>query len=275
MTFAVTEQDRQAFERDGVIVLRGAIDSSWRDRLAQAIERDIAKPGPHFHNFRANTGRFHATSRVREKDADAAAYIFESSLPEIAAFLMRSRKVNLLYDQIFAKEPGTDAPSPWHQDHGVWPIEGRQVMTFWLALDPVTRQSGGLEWLRGSHLWGRKFQPTTMGGRVYEPMPGYEPMPDIEAQREKYEILTWDMQPGDLLAFHSLTVHGARGNSTQSTRRRAFSVRFTGDDVCYAPRSSTMTELANPALAPGDVLDSPMFPVVWLDGHRSPTPDPY
>lgn len=268
MELSAGEKERAAFERDGVIVLRNVVDAGWRDRLAEAIERDIARPGPHFHNFKAKTGRFHATSRVREIDEAVADYVFDSPLPPLAAFLMRSAKVNLLYDQIFAKEPGTDAPSPWHQDHGVWPIEGRQVITFWLALDPVTRESGGLEWLKGSHRWGRKFQPTTMGGRVYEPMPGYEPMPDIEGSRKDYEILSWDMQAGDVLAFHSLTVHGAKGNSTAATRRRAFSVRYTGDDVRYAPRSATMPELANPALAAGDPLDSVMFPLVWKDGAR-------
>ena len=38
------------------------------------------------------------------------------------------------------------------------------------------------------------------------------------------------MQPGDAVAFHYRTLHGARGNFTDR-RRRAFSLRFVGDDA--------------------------------------------
>ena len=108
-----------------------------------------------------------------------------------------------------------------------------------------------------------QFQPITMGGRVYEPNPDYEPMPDISATRDQYDFLSEDMTPGDVLCFHALTVHGGGGNDTSDRRRRAYSVRYTGDDVVYDRRSSTMTELENPELETGDVLDSPLFPVVW------------
>jgi len=252
-----------AYARDGVVVLRQLIGADWRGRLGEVIERDMKAPGPYFHNFRSDTGRFHATSRLRESHAEMADYIFHSPLPAMAAFLMGSTRVNLLYDQIFVKEPGTDAASPWHQDHGVWPIRGSKVISFWLALDPVTQENGGLEWLLGSHSWARLFQPTTMGGRVYEAQPGFEKMPDIDADRSAYRIANWDLEPGDVLAFHSLTVHGARGNASSDRRRRACSIRFTGDDVVYDPRPQTMPELANAALRPGDPMDSPMFPVVW------------
>jgi ectoine hydroxylase-related dioxygenase (phytanoyl-CoA dioxygenase family) len=253
------------YARDGVVVLRDLIDTAWRARLERVIEQDLAQPGAHFHNFRSASGRFHATSRLRESYVDMEEYIFNSPLPAMAAYLMGSKRVNLLYDQIFVKEPGTDAASPWHQDHGVWPIRGSKVISFWLALDPVSPDSGGLNWLLGSHRWGRLFQPTTMGGRIYEPQPGFEPMPDVDANIQEYKIGSWNLNPGDVLAFHSLTVHGAKGNFTSERRRRACSIRFVGDDVVYDPRAQTMSELANPKLKAGDALDSEMFPVVWSD----------
>lgn len=258
----MTEDLRTTFERDGVVLLRGLIGKAWRERLEGVIERDLKEPGPYCHNLKSNTGRFHATSRLRETDSDMADYVLKSPLPLLASYFLRSTKVNLLYDQIFVKEPGTDAPSPWHQDLVVWPIRGRQVMSFWLALDPVSAQSGGLEWLAGSHNWGRQFQPITMGGRVYERNPDYEPMPEIDSERDKYRILSWDMEPGDVLAFHALTVHGAKGNTTSNTRRRACTVRYAGDDIVYDVRPSTMTELANPALSDGSPLDSALFPLI-------------
>lgn len=54
----------------------------------------------------------------------------------------------LLYDQVFVKEPGTSSPTPWHQDQPYWPIKGWQIMSFWAALDPVTEESGGIQFIR-------------------------------------------------------------------------------------------------------------------------------
>lgn len=52
----------------------------------------------------------------------------------------------------------------------------------------------------------------------------------------KFELLTWDMDPGDCLVHHSLAVHGAPGISSQSGRRRAYATRWFGEDVRFDPR---------------------------------------
>jgi ectoine hydroxylase-related dioxygenase (phytanoyl-CoA dioxygenase family) len=269
----ITEEQVTEFERDGVILLRGVINEGWRTRVAAAIERDMAEPGPHHHGYESKSGRFHATSRTWELDDDLRAYVFESPLPGLAAALLRSRKVNLLYDQMFVKEPGTEAPTPWHCDHVVWPLAGNKVVSFWLALDPVTKDSGRVEYVRGSHKWGRKFQPRPFAkSRLsYPTVPGLEEFPDIEAHRENYDIVGWDMEPGDVVAFTSWTFHGASGNSRSDRRRRGYSVRYTGDDVRYAPDQFTVASTLNPELKPGDELDSSLFPVVWRDGAPVPS----
>ena len=41
----------------------------------------------------------------------------------------------------------------------------------------------------------------------------YIPVPDPDAEPGKYKVLEWQMQPGDAVAFHYRTVHGARGNN--------------------------------------------------------------
>ena len=60
-----------------------------------------------------------------------------------------------------------------------------------------------------------------------------EEVPDVEADRSAHEILGWELEPGDAVAFHMLTLHQAGGSPTL---RRAFSVRLLGDDARYAPR---------------------------------------
>jgi len=269
---AIAEDEVAAFERDGVLCLRGVIDADWRGRLGGAIERDMREPGEFTHGYESSSGRFHGTSRKWQTDADVRDYVFDSPLPEIAAALLRSRKVNLLYDQMFVKEPGTDAPTPWHNDHVVWPLHGKQVVSFWLALDPVTADSGRVEYVRGSHLWDKKYQPRSFAkSRLSYPiLDGLEEFPDVNADRAAYDIVTWDLAPGDVVAFTSRTLHGAAGNARTDRRRRGYTIRYTGDDITYLPSELTVPVTLNPDLAPGDPLDSELFPVVWRDGARVP-----
>ena len=59
----------------------------------------------------------------------------------------------------------------------------------------------------------------------------------------KFELLTWDMEPGDCLVHHSFAVHGAPGISTQSGRRRAYATRWFGEDVDFDPRPGTPIQI--------------------------------
>jgi ectoine hydroxylase-related dioxygenase (phytanoyl-CoA dioxygenase family) len=264
----VTDAEIEAYERDGVVMLPGMIDRDWIDALCQAIERDIANPGHGYHGYETEDGkgRFHGNFDVRMHDEVFRDYCEASPLPALAGSFLRSKKVNLFYDQLFVKEPGTNAPTPWHNDQPYWCVKGWQVMTFWLALDPVTLDSGAVEYVRGSHKWDRWFQPESFSKKSafqYERNPDYEPMPDIEGDRADYDIVSFDMEPGDLLAFHAMILHGSGGNTRSDRRRRGFAVRYTGDDATYDPRTGTNPGVYNPDLQPGDPMDSRQYPLVW------------
>ena len=86
---------------------------------------------------------------------------------------------------------------------------------------------------------------------------------DIEANRDDYDIVWFDLEPGDCTVHHALTVHGAPGNASNSFRRRAYVTRWTGDDVTYNPRPNLMKILRDPGIAAGDPLDCDLFPVIW------------
>ena len=165
------------------------------------------------------------------------------------------------------KEPGTENRTRWHNDLPYWPARGDQIMSFWVALDPVTVDSGALEFVRGSHRWGIWYQPETFGKTTghgaYERNPNYVDIPDIEAARSDYEIVTWDLEPGDVYAFHAMLVHGAGGNQRADVRRRGYTVRYTGDDAVYDTRIGTNKNIRSDDHADGDPLDSDRFPVVW------------
>jgi ectoine hydroxylase-related dioxygenase (phytanoyl-CoA dioxygenase family) len=211
----------------------------------------------------AQKGKFHGTQDLWRRDDACGKYCTTSALPGIASRLLRSSKVNLFFDHLFVKEPNTKIETSWHNDLPYYPIEGSQIVSFWLALDPVNNESGALEFVAGSHRWGQHLQPVSFAVES-----------EAESRRHKSEIenfdpdsqrhvkISFNLDPGDVLAFHGLAVHRAGGNLS-SQRRRGYTVRYTGDDVRYAPRAGIHKMMLVAAKNAGDVLDCDRFPVVW------------
>lgn len=244
-----------AFHRDGVVRVAAAVDDAWIEKLRAAIERGLGRSENY---FRRHT--------LWNADEDLKAFCFNSVAPRLAIALLESNKLNLLYDQIFVKEPGSGAATPWHNDQPYWPVRGWSVSTVWIALDQITAESGAMEFIRGSHRWNRWFQPflaASDGGKAgdYEHNAEYEILPNFDACRDELDIVSWDMQPGDTLVFHALIVHGARANHSRH-RRRGYAIRYTGDDAVYYEGKAVNPRLISARLKPGEPLDSPDFPII-------------
>ena len=87
----------------------------------------------------------------------------------------------------------------------------------------------------------------------------------LEALRDELDILGWEMEPGDAVAFNFRTLHGAPANASPN-RRRVISMRWVGDDAVFAKRLGT-TSPAFPDLdyTPGTPFDAPEFPVLYTE----------
>ena len=156
-----------------------------------------------------------------------------SALAASGGALMGASSVRLFHDHLLVKEPGTLDRTPWHQDQPYYCIDGAQTISYWIPLDPVSREST-LEFVAGSHAEGKWYMPRSFVKKtamVFDEG-ALEEVPDVEADR-CLPIIGWPMEPGDAVAFNMLTLHAAAGSPT---RRRVVSLRLTGDDVTWAPR---------------------------------------
>ena len=152
MDYVVSEEEREACLRDGAVPLRQVVSDEWLDVIAAGVERDICEPGPFCHGYVPDNGigKFHGNIRIWETDSEMARFCTEGPLVSLATQFFQSSKLNLFYDQLFVKEPGTENRTRWHNDLPYWPVRGQQIMSFWVALDSVSTESGGLEFIRGS-----------------------------------------------------------------------------------------------------------------------------
>lgn len=264
----LSAEEIQRYRDDGVVMIKNAIDPNWMAMIETGIEAARANA--------SMVGRF-MSRKVEGYQMDIFLWkridalrdlIYYGPFARWAQQLMGAQEVRFFYDQMFVKEPGTDAPTPWHQDLSFWPIRGEQICSFWIPCDPVNRDNSGLLYVKGSHKWPQRFKaisPDYVAAMIDDKM---DDIPDINAHPERYELLDWDMEPGDILMFHPLTLHGSYGNQSRIRRRRALALRWTGDDVVYAPSAKRMPIHFEHASQPGGALRGAAFPRIL------PTMDP-
>ena len=236
----LTADEIRRYEEDGVIMIKGAIAPNWVNLIEAGIENARAQMSVTGQFMSRKTAGYQMDIFLWKRIDEIRDAVYYGPFAHWAKQLMGAEEVRFFYDQMFVKEPGTDAPTPWHQDLSFWPIRGEQITSFWIPLDPVTRENSGLLYVRGSHKWSQRFKaisPDYVASIIDE---GMDDVPDINANLDKYELLDWDMEPGDILMFHPLTLHGSYGNKHRTRRRRALALRWTGDDVVYAPSAKRM-----------------------------------
>lgn len=255
----------EAFQRDGVVLVRGL----FRDHvetLRAGVARNMAEPGPYAaENLKpGESGRFFDDYCNWDRIAEFEAVIRRSPAAEVAADLMRSDSAQFFHDHVLVKEPGTAKPTPWHQDGPYYFVEGRQTVSFWSPLDPVREAS--LRCVAGSHRWPKPVLPTRWLSEenFYAGDDAYMPVPDPDSAG--MDIREWEMAPGDAVAFNYMTLHGARGNDS-ATRRRAFSLRFVGDDARYVERPGrTSPPYPGHGMSAGERLREDWFPIIFRRG---------
>ncbi|MBS0454655.1 MAG: phytanoyl-CoA dioxygenase family protein [Proteobacteria bacterium] len=254
------------FQRNGACVIRQLLTQDEVALLQEGIEANLAAPSPRgMVASRPNDpGRFFEDFCNWSDNAAYRRFIFETPLAQLAQRLMGSRTVRLYHDHLLVKEPGTRQRTPWHQDQPYYNIEGEQNISMWIPVDPVSR-AATLEFVAGSHKGPWLMPRTFMDNHAkWFPEGSLQDLPDIERARERFPIVGWDIEPGDFVCFHMLTLHAAAGVEGPN-RRRVFSVRFMGDDTRHAPRSwKTSPDFPGLAdrLPAGAPMDDALFPLM-------------
>lgn len=263
----VTAAEIESFQQDGAVCIRKMFTAQEIALLRRGVDANLAHP-----SVRAKVasrpddpGLFIEDFCNWQENEFYRRFIFETSLARTAASLMKSRTARLYHDHMLTKEASTRQRTPWHQDQPYYNIDGRQNCSFWIAVDPVSRAST-LEFVAGSHLGPWLMPRTFMDSQAkWFPEGSLQDRPDVDAHRDDYRILGWEIEPGDAVCFHMLTLHASAGVE-DDRRRRVFSVRFLGDDVTHAPRRwKTSPEFPGleQELPAGAPMDHALFPLLW------------
>lgn len=274
MTRTLTQTEIETFQADGAVLIKNAVTSAWVERLKVVAKHQLQHPSPWANDAtpKNKTNRFFTDRYLWKENKEIRAYIEESGCAQMAAQAMGSSAVRFYFDHLLIKEPGTALPTPWHQDVPYWPFRGKQICSIWVALTQATVAESSLEFVRGSHGKNKFYMPEVFGKRETNPNTAWtesgegEAVPPIEENRSQYDIIGFDVGPGDGILFSAWVLHGSPGNSSATQRRAAFSTRWLGDDVTWDPREGTdpTVKQSDVSVLPGEYpADDSVFPCVW------------
>lgn len=262
----ISKEQIDEFNQFGAVIVRGLFTPDEVAVIERGIERNLAEPGPLFKvaSTPDDPGRFVEDFCNWNRIDEFRVIAFESRAADVALQLMGGTSVRLFHDHMLVKEPGTRQHTPWHQDQPYYNVDGSMNVSMWAPVDPVAPEST-LEFLAASHKMGWLMPRTFMDNQAkWFPEGAMSEIPDIESNRSDFDIRGWAMQPGDAVFFHMLTIHHAYG-VPGTNRRRAFSLRFLGDDMVHAPRdwvTSPNFDGLNLEIPAGAAMDHELFPLL-------------
>ncbi len=263
----ITPQMREQYKRDGVLYIPQLIHPEWLVLIEQGMKRNVQNPG---HNsvmmHEGLPGEYVMDYDNYHVNPEYQYLLANTQIPDVMQYMLDTDELWLFHDQIFVKRGGNNMPTFLHQDLPYWIIDGSQLGSMWITLDPVPKAQC-LEFVRGSHLGtqyaGTTFNPDDPTEPVFPSLPR---IPNIEAERDKWDIVSWDITPGDVVILHPGTLHGG-GATGPGGQRRTITIRFFGDDAVLDGRFEREGEVPAPLypglnlrLKPGDPVRDPRFP---------------
>ena len=226
------------YRDSGVVFLPNALTPEAMQLALQAYEWSLTHPGPGASQLPSKgDGEFYQDLANPAAFAAYAQLLQCAEIKSLVSAAWNKPDVWFMYEQVFKKSGGSTRRTPWHQDTPYLPVTGDDLAVMWISFDPVS-QSQALEFVPGSHRGllydGSSFDPADDTAPLYGD--GSLPrLPDIEAARDQWSVVSWATEPGDVVLFHPAMLHGG-GDTGPGQQRRTLSLRFFGQDARVAQR---------------------------------------
>jgi len=275
----ITAEESASYEQDGVVLLKEMFDKDWVELLDDGLAYNCKNPTDRSRIWdRDDAGRTMFWDSQAWQGIDAyQQFVKQSPAAQIAGELMGASKINFYFDAVFVRSAGSQFATPWHQDEPYWSVDGYDTCTIWMPLVPV-KAVNALAFVPGSHKNNAVFDQYNFGelnpdnktdvDQVNFTGIAQESIPDIDADRDKYGVVSWDMQPGDCVVFNSRIMHGGSGKLEGDRDLRVFTTKWLGDDVKIKFRECGMDPdhsavMTQAGLKPGDRPGTDLYPHIW------------
>lgn len=275
----IKEEDIANFESDGVLKIEAAVSARQTEDLDRAISPYLPRRKL-LNKILFGDSLFFTQPNVWMSNPYFLQFVQQPNFIHIASQLLRSTRINLLQDMIFVKSENCKQIFDWHTDVSYAPIDGKKIISFWMATEKVSLDDGGLQFIKGSHRWTKipdsrpslvllsRFLPQNWGkGQSRESVAKEWKKTD---QFSEDDIVSFNLDRGDILAFHGTIQHRSGPNWSGKINRKGYAIRYAGDDITYKPHSKVgiAYQLWDPKLSIGEKMGGSVFPMIYENGDH-------
>ncbi len=264
---------KERFHEDGAVLVKNCLNAEQLAACREAFDWAVANPGPMaFQIFDGSVHQTHNDNSNPLAKERLDALVATLPIGEVLAEMWGSKNVWYFAEEVFLKAGGKTGPSPWHQDTSYLPWGGEHWANAWISFESLP-QRNALGVVRGSH-HGPRYDGTTFMNPddPTEPLHGPEAvptlprLPDVEANREAWDIVSHASEPGDVLFLHPGSLHGGAPIDEHCPERHTLVLRFFGDDAVFRDlpdsaftRHGFLFQKETEHLKDGDPYRSPVF----------------
>ncbi len=251
-TVDVIQQAVESFTRDGYYVARALmsadevealvslIDKSLSPALAPVeFEADVHYPGAPVSKTAPGGQTPRRLLHAYGRDARFRHVGCHPTVVAMLKALMDAESIRLSQNHhncVMTKHPGFSSVTSWHQDIRYWRFDRRELVSTWLALGPENRDNGGLLVIPGSHTLD--FEPGQFDASLFL-------RTDLEQNQALLaKAIPVELDAGDMLFFHSRTLHAAGQNESSVVKRSlVFTYRAEDNQPIPETRSATYEDI--------------------------------
>ena len=263
MSFEVSQALVDDFRRDGAVCVRGAFSAAEVGLVAEGIERNLADPS------RAaivasrddDAGRFFEDFCNWDRIAEFERFIRTRRRPAIAGALMGSSRCGSTTTTCSSRSPGRASPRRGTRTSPTTTSTAPRLQHVDAGRSRATREST-LEFVAGSHRGPWLMPRTFMDDQARWFPEGTSRSCPTSSRPRPRRSLGWELEPGDAVFFHMLTLHAAGG---RTTRRRAFSCGSSATTSCTRRGPGHLAGVPRTRGRAGrrGAMEHRLFPVVW------------
>ena len=201
------------YERDGFLVARRMFSSEEIDLLRRSAKEDRSLDQHAFGRGDGEGGTVRLSLWNHPGDTIYGMFARCETIVNSAEELLGG-EVYHYHSKMIMKDAKVGGAWAWHQDYGYWYQNGvlfPNLTSAFIAVDPATRENGCMQVLKGSHQMGR----------IDHVLTGDQAGADLERVHEaekRLELVYVEMEPGDVLFFHSNLLHRSDQNRSEKPR---------------------------------------------------------
>ncbi|HEY2573693.1 MAG TPA: phytanoyl-CoA dioxygenase family protein [Verrucomicrobiaceae bacterium] len=202
------------YQRDGVVCIRQFLSAAQVKEVRAEVERhireELASLPPDAATREADGVTVRNLWRLERYNQKLRAIAESPAVREIVGALVQGEPL-LGAIETFNKPARVGSGVPYHQDNAYFCQDPPDMLTVWIAIDPVTQENGPVYYVRGSHTAG--VLPTKPSGVRGNSIGLAEP-PVVPLAEQFCALLA----PGDATIHHCNTIHHSAPNTSDHSR---------------------------------------------------------